>query len=157
MRQRTDELISVSLRKGALPMLELYENIRARRIALSMTQQELAKKLGYKSTSTIAKIESGENDIPQAKIADFAKALDTTLAELMGLQIITIGSEGPNDTATVTIAKDKPQLEEAIKRLDGLSEKKLIRVLRVVNSVIDSYESGKDLHLIIDIESHPVG
>jgi transcriptional regulator with XRE-family HTH domain len=40
-------------------MLELYENIRARRIALHMTQQELAKKLGYKSTSTIAKIESG--------------------------------------------------------------------------------------------------
>ena len=29
-----------------------------------MTQQELAKKLGYKSASTIAKIESGENDIP---------------------------------------------------------------------------------------------
>ena len=30
-------------------MLELHENIRARRIALNMTQQELAKKLGYKS------------------------------------------------------------------------------------------------------------
>ena len=37
-------------------MLELHENIRARRVALNMTQQELAKKLGYKSTSTIAKI-----------------------------------------------------------------------------------------------------
>ena len=58
--------------------MKLYENIRARRIALKMTQQELAAKLGYKSTSTIAKIESGENDIPQSKIVAFARALETT-------------------------------------------------------------------------------
>ena len=137
-------------------MLELHENIRARRVALNMTQQELAKKLGYKSTSTIAKIESGENDIPQAKIAAFAAALDTTPAELMGLQIITIGPDEPDDTVTVTIAKDKPELEEAIRQLDGLSEKRLKNVLAIVNAIIDSYESGKDLHMIINIESRPV-
>ena len=137
-------------------MLELHENIRARRVALNMTQQELAKKLGYKSTSTIAKIESGENDIPQAKIAAFAAALDTTPAELMGLQIITIGPDEPDDTVTVTIAKDKPELEEAIKRLDGLTGKRLRNILETVNAIIDSYESGKDLHMIINIESRPV-
>ena len=137
-------------------MLELHENIRARRVALNMTQQELAKKLGYKSTSTIAKIESGENDIPQAKIAAFAAALDTTPADLMGLQIITIGPDEPDDTVTVTIAKDKPELEEAIKRLDGLSGKRLKNVLAIVNAIIDGYESGKDLHMIINIESRPV-
>ena len=83
-------------------MLELYENIRARRIALHMTQQELAKKLGYKSTSTIAKIESGENDIPQAKIAAFAAALDTTPAELMGLKVISIGPDEPDEPSAKT-------------------------------------------------------
>lgn len=41
--------------------MELYENIRARRVALNMTQQELAKKTGYKSVSTIAKIKSGKD------------------------------------------------------------------------------------------------
>ena len=137
-------------------MLELHENIRARRVALNMTQQELAKKLGYKSTSTIAKIESGENDIPQAKIAAFAAALDTTPAELMGLQIITIGPDEPDDTVTVTIAKGKLELEEAIRQLDGLSEKRLKNILDIVNAIIDSYESGKDLHMIINIESRPV-
>ena len=137
-------------------MLELHENIRARRIALNMTQQELAKKLGYKSTSTIAKIESGENDIPQAKIAAFAAALDTTPAELMGLQIITIGPDEPDDTVKVAIAKDKPELEEAIKRLDGLSNKRLKNILGIINTLIDSYESGKDLHMVINIESRPV-
>ena len=137
-------------------MLELHENIRARRIALNMTQQELAKKLGYKSTSTIANIESGENDIPQAKIAAFAAALDTTPAELMGLKIVTIGPDEPDDTVAVKISGGKPELEEAIKRLDGLSEKRLKKVLAIVNAMIDSYESGKDLHMIINIEPRPV-
>ena len=137
-------------------MLELHENIRARRVALNMTQQELAKNLGYKSTSTIAKIESGENDIPQAKIAAFAAALDTTPAELMGLKIVTIGPDEPDDTVAVKISGGKPELEEAIKRLDGLSEKRLKNVLAIVNAIIDSYESGKDLHMIINIESRPV-
>lgn len=65
--------------------MELYERIRARRIALRMTQQELAARLGYKSTSTIAKIEAGINDIPQAKIVAFANALATTPGALLGL------------------------------------------------------------------------
>ena len=65
--------------------MELYERIRARRIALHMTQQELAARLGYKSTSTIAKIEAGVNDIPQAKIVAFARALATTPGALLGL------------------------------------------------------------------------
>lgn len=64
--------------------MTLYENIKARRIELNMSQKELAEKLGYKSTSTIAKIESGKNDIPQSKIMAFAKALDTTPGKLMG-------------------------------------------------------------------------
>lgn len=64
--------------------MSLYKNIRLRREELGMTQDELAKKMGYTSRSTIAKIESGENDIPQSKIEHFAKALQTTPAYLMG-------------------------------------------------------------------------
>ncbi len=65
-------------------MLQLYKNIRKRRIELNMSQQELADKLGYKSRSAINKIELGINDITQSKIIAFAKALDTTPAYLMG-------------------------------------------------------------------------
>lgn len=67
-------------------MLALYENIRKRREELGLSQQELADLLGYKSRSTIAKIELGENDIPQSKIISFAKALKTTPQALMGWQ-----------------------------------------------------------------------
>jgi transcriptional regulator with XRE-family HTH domain len=40
--------------------------------------------MGYKSKSTINKIELGINDIPQNKIAKFAEVLGTTPAKLMG-------------------------------------------------------------------------
>ena len=65
-------------------MDKLYQNIKNARTALKMSQQELADKLGYKSPSTIAKIESGENDIPLSKVSAFAVALETTPAALMG-------------------------------------------------------------------------
>ena len=120
--------------------VKLYENIRAKRIALHMTQQELAQKLGYKSTSTIAKIEAGENDIPQARIAAFAAALDTTPASLMGINAVTEAPVVSEDTVIVATVKGKPQMEELIKRLDGLNEKRLKSVIDIANAVIDSYE-----------------
>ena len=140
-------------------MKELYENIRDRRIALKMTQQELASKLGYKSTSTIAKIESGENDIPHAKLAAFASALDTTPAELLGLKIITLDPDDPDDTETVVIAKGKPQLVELIHQLDGLTEKELNCVIAVINPLIMNFESGESFNWgngKVRRESHPV-
>lgn len=49
-----------------------------------MTQEELAKKMGYKSRSTINKIEKGLRDIGQSQIIDFADALGVSPAYLMG-------------------------------------------------------------------------
>lgn len=63
--------------------MELYKKIKARREELGMSQEELATKLGYKSRSTINKIEMGKNDLTQSKILAFAKALHTTPAYLM--------------------------------------------------------------------------
>ena len=65
--------------------MQIGDRIKARRIELGLTQDELAKKLGYKSRSTINKIELNINDITQPKIIDFAAALDTTVSYLMGL------------------------------------------------------------------------
>lgn len=65
-------------------MLELYQNIRDRRKELGMSQDELAKKAGYTSRSTIARIEKGEIDLSRSKIIAIAKALKTTPSDLMG-------------------------------------------------------------------------
>lgn len=60
------------------------KRIKICREALGLTQAELAKKVGYKSNTTINKIELDINDIPLSKVKDFAKALNTTTAYLMG-------------------------------------------------------------------------
>ena len=65
-------------------MSTIGRNISRIRKNLGITQEELAKMMGYKSKSTINKIELGVNDIPQSKIVQFAKVLGTTPAELMG-------------------------------------------------------------------------
>lgn len=62
----------------------IYKRIRERREELGLSQDDLAKRMGYKSRSSINKIEMGTNDIPQSKIDAFAVALDTTAAWLMG-------------------------------------------------------------------------
>jgi transcriptional regulator with XRE-family HTH domain len=65
-------------------MSTVGENIFMLRKKLGWTQEELANMMGYKSKSTINKIEMGINDIPQSKIAQFAEVLGTTPAHLMG-------------------------------------------------------------------------
>ena len=65
-------------------MSTVGENILLIRRSLGWTQEDLAKRMGYKSKSTINKIEMGINDIPQSKIAKFAEVLGTTPAHLMG-------------------------------------------------------------------------
>ena len=46
-------------------MLNLYRNIKRYRLDLGMSQEELAQKTGYKSRTSIAKIEKGLVDLPQ--------------------------------------------------------------------------------------------
>ena len=65
-------------------MANLSKNIKRLRISLGMTQDELADLVGYTSRSSINKIESGQNDIPQAKIEKFSVALGVTPAHLLG-------------------------------------------------------------------------
>ena len=67
-------------------MSVLSVRIRQRREELGMSQEELAARMGYRSKSSITKIEKGINDIPQNKLEDFAAALETTTAWLLGLE-----------------------------------------------------------------------
>ena len=63
--------------------MSVGSNIKKRRFELRMSQQELADAMGYSTRSTIAKIESGENDVSQKKLQKFAAALDTTVEALV--------------------------------------------------------------------------
>lgn len=69
-------------------MADIGKRIKEKRESLGMTQEELASKLGYRNKSSIAKIETGTNDIVQSKVVEFANILDTTVAYLMGWESI---------------------------------------------------------------------
>ena len=64
---------------------DLSSRIRQRREQLGLSQEELAARMGYRSKSSINKLEKGINDLPRAKLEELAAALDTTPAWLMGL------------------------------------------------------------------------
>jgi len=59
------------------------ERIRARRLELGMTQQELADKLGYTSKSSIGKIENGNQELPMKLLKKVAKALQISPQDLI--------------------------------------------------------------------------
>lgn len=70
--------------KGVATMLELYRNIKRIREEKGMSQDELARLVGFKSRSSINKIEMGVNDITQSKLIAIANALHVSPGELMG-------------------------------------------------------------------------
>lgn len=64
--------------------IRIGNKIKAIREQLGMSQEELAHKIGYKSKSSINKIELGIQGLTQSKIKIIADALQTTPGEIMG-------------------------------------------------------------------------
>lgn len=65
-------------------MLGIGKRIEYFREKKGLTQQELADIMGYKSKSTISKIEKGKSDINQSTAVKFSNALDVDIADLLG-------------------------------------------------------------------------
>ena len=63
--------------------MEFSKKVKARRIELGLSQEELAKRMGYSSRTSINKIENGR-PVSQKIISRLADALDVTVAYLMG-------------------------------------------------------------------------
>lgn len=59
--------------------MSIGENIRKRRLALNLSQQELADALGYKTRSSIAKIEKNSSALTPDKLQTLANTLRTSV------------------------------------------------------------------------------
>lgn len=66
------------------------KNIRIRRLALNLTQKELADRCGYADNTTITKIEKGHIDVTLGRLSQIAEALDTSVYSLI--------YDNPNDS-----------------------------------------------------------
>ncbi len=105
--------------------MTIGERIAKLREQRGMTQDELAKRMGYKSRSTINKVELNKANIYQSNIVKYAEILDTTPAYLMGW-LDEDPSEEEKVPETVEISETKKKLYALI---DSMSDEKAERLL----------------------------
>ena len=136
-------------------MTTIGERIKKRREELNMTQAELARILGYKSRTSVYKMELGERGLPQKKIKQLAEALHTTPEYIMGWE------EKPKDELDqgahkIKITKsdgkiivfDTSAIVKAInKALENLNEPAQNKVLDYIN---DLKENNKNLRNFVE-------
>lgn len=106
-------------------MSTVGDNIFNRRKELGLTQEELAKRMGYKSKSTINKIELGINDIPQGKIVKFAEVLLTTPAYLMGWE------EEDNSPTEPELSEGEEMLLNLFRKIPEDKQQLVLQMIRV--------------------------
>ena len=132
-------------------MLEIYKRIRARREELGISQEELAKRLGYKSRSSINKIEKGENDIPQSKIVAFAEALRTTPERLMGWEQSPAPAPASDDLPDLTpkdereITRMMDDMKEKLMQEEGLMFDGQPASPESIQSILDAMQIGMEM------------
>ncbi len=66
--------------------MQTAENIRTLRRKQGLSQEDLARLLGYTDRSSIAKIESGKVDLSQSKLEKLAEIFGTTVSEIIGIK-----------------------------------------------------------------------
>ena len=67
--------------------MTIGERIKLKRTELGMSQEELARRLGYKDRSTVSYIEKNGENLGLPKVKEIAAALRTTPEYLMGWEV----------------------------------------------------------------------
>lgn len=111
-------------------------NIQRARKELGWTQEELAQKMGYKTKSSINKIEKGVNDIPQRMIVRFAKVLGTTPGALMGSVSEETGKKNSAIAGAVKRMRTDETFLAAVEKLMKLDPEKLKSVDQLLAAMI---------------------
>ena len=111
--------------------MKIGDRIRIRREELEMSQDELARRLGYKSRSSINKIEKDASGLPQTKIAAIANALKTTPAYIMGWEEVQKNNDAIADIVVrMRIDEDFLSAVKAINELDSAKLSSLLAFLK---------------------------
>ena len=102
----------------------LGRRIAERRKALDITQVELAQDLGI-AQQTMAHYEGGVSRIAVALLPPLAKALDTTVEELLGEDSRRTGKRGPT-----------PKLQQQLEQVGRLPKAKQMAIAQVLDSML---------------------
>lgn len=114
--------------------MEIGDRIKSRREELGMSQEELAKKVGYKSRSSVNKIEIDGRGLPQNKIVLFAKALETTPAYLMGW--IDIAEENKPTKEELELFRKSTYENLVIAEMKKMNQKGQVKLLDTAREMV---------------------
>lgn len=115
--------------------MNIGERIKYRRIELGMSQEELACKLGYKSRSSINKIEHDASGLPQTKIKAIAAALDTTPGYIMGWE--EEKKEKPIEDDGLS-----ENVRELVEFVKSVPEEKAVMIQKVIQSILEDFKDS---------------
>lgn len=115
-------------------MPTIGSRIRTRREELGLSQDELAKRLGYKSRSSLNKIELDQRNLTQSKIKAIADALETTPSYIMGW-------DGTTDNLLQKTAKEKVNGDRFFEK--SLNEQEIL--LSLSNEAVQIAKDYSDL------------
>ncbi len=107
--------------------MTVADRIKDLRVKQGLSQDDLAKKMGFKNRSSVTQVEKSGNDITLRKVEKYAKALGVSPAYLMGW-------EEPGYDIVVTRADGTEELIEISKRLSDEGYEKLLSYARFLNS-----------------------
>lgn len=94
-----------------------------------LTQEQLARKLGYSTHTTIFKIESGKSDVSITQIPAYCKALGCTPLELLGLR-----PEGDY------LVEDDPEASTLFEKMQTLPAAQRKQIEKTVELLIKGYK-----------------
>jgi transcriptional regulator with XRE-family HTH domain len=114
--------------------MTLGDRVKHLREKQGMTQEELAQKLGKKSKSTVAHIETGNRDIPRSMVVELAKILNVSPCYLMGW-------EEEKNNAPVEVDKSviasllKTFSDEELHKIAELSREEAVEVVNYIDNL----------------------
>lgn len=109
--------------------MTIGERIKSRREELGMTQDELAKRMGYKSRSSINKIEVAR-EVTLKTISRLSVALDCSEAYLMGWEEDSTVEKAISDAKIIK----NPDMIKTIEMLEDLSESDRERIVQIIKA-----------------------
>ena len=119
--------------------MSIGENIRKRRIELHLSQQELADSLGYKSRSSIAKIEKNSSALSHEKLVALANTLHTTVNYLLN------GAVSESEVHRGTIISDFNIINSSEKHPDKKKQCAAV-ILAGGKNRVNKYNSYRSIH-----------
>lgn len=132
------------------------ERVKYYRKRLNITQEELAVKAGYvvgtNPSSAISKIERGDMEITQTKIADIAKALGISPSDLF-----------PNKKETPAVdqfSETERQIIALYRNADSITKRHVAKLLGEESSVMTAYNNAdevtkKHVRALLEITDRP--